>query len=131
MINELINDNKIISVELFKAVWHSEPVKYQQILLTTLRENVNELYDLDIRMYARAQTKKNNAYKTLPFNTILKYLKRALAHFYDEQFYYYQAKFNNSKSRYIIVKDFNNLFDELVVCLNTINYFKHNKGYLT
>ena len=126
MINDLINDNKIISVELFKAVWHSESVKYQQILLTTLRENINELYDLDIRMYARSQSKKNNVYKTMSFNEILKKLKIVLVHFYNEA-YYNQDEFNN----YVLARNFNGLFDELVVCLNTINYFKHNKGYLT
>lgn len=126
MINELINDNKIISVELFKAVWHSESIKYQQILLTTLRENINELYDLDIRMYARSQSKKSNVYKTMSFNEILKKLKIVLVHFYNEA-YYNQNEFNN----YVLARNFNGLFDELVVCLNTINYFKHNKGYLT
>ena len=126
MINDLINDNKIISVELFKAVWHSESIKYQQILLTTLRENINELYDLDIRMYARSQSKKSNVYKTMSFNEILKKLKIVLVHFYNEA-YYNQDEFNN----YVLARNFNGLFDELVVCLNTINYFKHNKGYLT
>ena len=126
MINDLINDNKIISVELFKAVWHSESIKYQQILLTTLRENINELYDLDIRMYARSQSKKSNVYKTMSFNEILKKLKIVLVHFYNEA-YYNQNEFNN----YVLARNFNGLFDELVVCLNTINYFKHNKGYLT
>ena len=126
MINDLINDNKIISVELFKAVWHSESIKYQQILLTTLRENINELYDLDIRMYARSQSKKSNVYKTMSFNEILKKLKIVLVHFYSES-YYNQDEFNN----YVLARNLNGLFDELVVCLNTINYFKHNKGYLT